>query len=366
MKIIHCADLHLDSRLDANLNGEKASRRREELFLAFSNLVTKEAPENDVKIIIIAGDLFDTAKSAARSIKKRVLFLIQQHPEIAFLYLRGNHDNEDFFDSENCPENLRLFSSGCWTSCDFGPVCISGRELPDVVPESIYSSLVLDSSKINIVTMHGEVVKGSGKKDAPFINLAKLKDRNIDYLALGHIHSFSSEKLDSRGVWCYSGCLEGRGFDETGPKGYVLIDVDEEKHKVSSKFVETSIRKLYAPEINISSLEEFSEILKKIADDLDCISKDSLVKVVLKGEVSESAEILTEHFERQLAPDFFYLRIEDETEVRIDYEKYRNDISLKGEFVRTVESKDIPDGLKSEIIIAGLRALAGKELKDAD
>ena len=47
-----------------------------------------------------------------------------------------------------------------------------------------------------------------------------------DYLALGHIHYNVVEPLDSRGVYAYSGCLEGRGFDETGEKGFVLIEVE--------------------------------------------------------------------------------------------------------------------------------------------
>ena len=193
MKIIHCADLHLD--------------------------------------LIIAGDLFDTAKSFQRTVKKQVLHLILSHPEITFLYLKGNHDSESFFEEqEKLPENLKFFSSDRWISYDFGKLCITGRELPSSVPESVYNELVLDSSRINIVVLHGEIVKSTGKADAPFINLSKLKNKFIDYIALGHIHSYSCERLDKRGVYCYSGCLEGRGFDETGSKGYVLIDVNEENN----------------------------------------------------------------------------------------------------------------------------------------
>ncbi|MCR5494093.1 MAG: DNA repair exonuclease [Treponema sp.] len=362
MRIIHCADLHLDSKLESNLSRDNARKRKEELVKSFLKLVEIEAPKYKVEIILIAGDLFDTAKSAERTIKKRILFIIQQNPQITFLYLRGNHDKENFFSTEdNCPENLKFFTSDKWTSYDFGPLCISGREVFETVSESLYTSLVLDASKINIVTLHGEVVKSTGKNDAPLFNLSKLKGKNIDYLALGHIHSYSREKLDSRGVYCYSGCLEGRGFDETGPKGYVLLDVDEESHKISSRFIETSIRKLYAPEINISSYESYSEILSKISSDLDQISSDSMVKVILKGDVSETADIEIDSFTRQLESKFFFLKIYDKTEIKIDYEKYRNDISLKGEFVRTVESKDLPEDEKSKIIIAGLKALSGKD-----
>lgn len=363
MKIIHCADLHLDSKMESNLSKEKAEQRKNELVKSFSDLITRYAVQNEVKLVIIAGDLFDTAKSAKRNIKKNIFYIIKQNPEITFLYLRGNHDNENIFaDFDEIPENLKFFRNDRWTSYEFGGICITGRELESTISENIYSELVLDSGKINIVTLHGQIVKSTEKNDAPLINLAKLKNRNIDYLALGHIHSYSQGKLDGRGVYCYSGCLEGRGFDETGAKGFVLLDVDEESRTVSSKFIETSIRKLYAPEINLTGLETYSEILEKISKDIDQISHDSLVKVVLKGEVSENADILTDSFERQLENSFFFIKIYDETDVKIDYEKYRNDISLKGEFVRTVESKNIPENQKSKIIIAGLKALSGKEI----
>lgn len=59
------------------------------------------------------------------------------------------------------------------------------------------------------------------KKESHF---GDLRGRGIDYLALGHVHSFRQEKLDEQGIWCYSGCLEGRGFDECGTKGYVMLE----------------------------------------------------------------------------------------------------------------------------------------------
>ena len=69
--------------------------------------------------------------------------------------------------------------------------------------------------------MHGQI-SASSKPDA--VNLELLKNKNIDYLALGHYHSFTWDRLDKRGVYCYSGCLEGRGYDEIGEKGFVLLD----------------------------------------------------------------------------------------------------------------------------------------------
>ena len=59
MRIIHCADLHLDSRLQTHLNREKAKMRRDELLRNFERLA-EYASGNGVEVILISGDLFDT------------------------------------------------------------------------------------------------------------------------------------------------------------------------------------------------------------------------------------------------------------------------------------------------------------------
>ena len=55
LKIIHCADLHLDSKMETNLDKEKAKERKNEILITFEKMV-QYAKENDVKVIIIAGD----------------------------------------------------------------------------------------------------------------------------------------------------------------------------------------------------------------------------------------------------------------------------------------------------------------------
>lgn len=97
------------------------------------------------------------------------------------------------------------------------------------IPVSSYGELNPDPTRVNIVVLHGQVAEYKPKNDAPEISLPKLTNKNIDYIALGHIHDFKIEKLDSRCSWCYSGCLEGRGFDECGKKGFVLLDIKNNK-----------------------------------------------------------------------------------------------------------------------------------------
>ena len=82
MKLIHCADLHLDSRLQTHLDQDLAKRRRDELLRNFARL-SEYADRNGVEAILIAGDLFDrdTVSALARN---TVLSVIEEHPQIRY------------------------------------------------------------------------------------------------------------------------------------------------------------------------------------------------------------------------------------------------------------------------------------------
>ena len=360
MKIIHCSDLHLDSKMETNLDKEKARERKNEILITFERMVNY-AKENEVKVIIIAGDLFDK-KTITIKAKNTVKNAIISNPEIDFVYLKGNHDEAGFLDEdEELPQNLKTFNSYNWTTYDYDDLTISGIEFGNVENYEIYNSLILDKNKKNIVVMHGQESETDVKDKAEIINLKALKNKNIDYLALGHIHTYKKGKLDNRGVYCYSGCLEGRGFDECGEKGFVLLELKNDK--IKTKFIPFSSRTLYEVNVDLTGITENNEIENKIKDELKDIPQTSLVKLVLGGEVEIGEQRDIEYLTKKFESDFYYLKIEDKPHFKIDYMKYQNDISLKGEFIRTViDQKDLTEEEKSKIISTGIKALSGEDI----
>lgn len=360
MKIIHCSDLHLDSKMETNLNREKARERKNEILITFEKMV-EYAKQNEVKVIIIAGDLFDKKTVSAKA-KKIVKNAILSNSDIDFIYLKGNHDEAGFIDEdEELPHNLKTFNSNSWSSYEYDNIIISGIEFGKMDNYEIYNSLLLEKNKINIVVMHGQEAETELKDKAEIINLKALKSKNIDYLALGHIHSFKQEKLDKRGIYCYSGCLEGRGFDECGEKGFVLLNIEE--NKIKSEFIPFAFRSLYEIHVDITGVTENSEIESKIKEKIKDVSDLSLVKLVLEGDAELGEERDLDYLTKKFEQYFYYLKIEDKTKIKIDYMKYQNDISLKGEFIRTVlDQKDLTEEEKNKVITTGLKALAGEDV----
>lgn len=354
MKIIHCSDIHLDSKMETNLDKEKAKQRKNEILLSFENMIDF-ANENEVKIIIIAGDLFDKNKVSVKA-RNLVRDVITSNPQIDFIYLKGNHDEENFINGE-IPQNLKLFNGDNWTSYRYENIVISGIEFGKKDNYEIYKSLMLNQNDFNIVVLHGQEANYTDKKDkAEIINLKELKNKNIDYLALGHIHKYKEEKLDNRGIYCYSGCLEGRGFDECGDKGFVLLDIED--NKIHTKFIKSSIRNLEEIEVDISDTMTTTEVGAKIDEKIKDMSRDNLVKIILIGKVDINSEKDIDYLLKKYNDEFYFLKIYDKTTLKINYLDYEKNASLKGEFIRMILKEDLPEEEKKEIIMTGIKALS--------
>ena len=369
MKIIHCADVHLDSKMSANLSKEKAKNRKAELLTTFQDMV-KYGVKNGVEAILIAGDLFDT-KNVSASAKNLVRDMICNHPQIKFYYLQGNHDEGSFLSTlQEVPENLYTFDS-TWVSHavdNEGKIVITGVELDSENSGSIYNALSLDARKINIVTLHGQEAEYKAKDKAEVINLNGLKNKGIDYLALGHVHARKEEKLDARGTYCYPGCLEGRGFDECGEHGFMLLDIDAEAGTIEKTFVPIACRNLYTILVDITGCTTSTDILAKMQQCVrECgYSERSLIKFELTGYVDVESEKETDYLLKQFENDFYYVKIKDSSEYKVDYSAFELDMSLKGEFIRTVKAQsDLTEEEKATIIHYGMQALAGEEIIEA-
>jgi len=366
MKIIHCADVHLGSRMRANLDEGKAKIRRNEVLSTFLKMIDY-ASENKVRAILIAGDLFDTARIPA-NVRKSVETAIRSHSTIDFYLLRGNHDASGFLDAlENVPENLHLFGE-TWTRCVLNPegrgnVVLYGAELTEQNSAELYSALVPDYTDFNIVMLHGQQNEYVSKNRAENISLGQLRNKGIDYLALGHVHEYHSEALDRRGTWAYSGCLEGRGYDECGVHGFVLLDIDEETRTFTSRLVPFASRTIHLTETDVTGCENSAEMGDRIRDELldGRFANRDMVKVVLTGRIPISCEKNMDFLEQSLSELFFDLKLEDKTGYEIDYDAFALDRSLKGEFVRLIRDADeLDDETRMRVIRTGIRMLGGE------
>lgn len=350
MKIIHTADIHLGAKMDSVFPKEISNRRKEELRNTFKRMV-EYAQNNGVGVMMLCGDVFDTDAPFQKD-KEFFYSVVRNNPEIDFLYLKGNHDVAESRSGEDIP-NLKTFSSE-WTCYTYGNVAISGIEISSENSTSLYSALSLNKDGVNIVMLHGQVGDTSGKDK---INLKKLRDKNIDYLALGHVHKPQlNVKLDDRAAYSYSGCLEGRGFDEVGTHGFVLLDAGE---KITQTFIPFAEREIVEADVDITGVEEAYKAFRKVRDSVS-FDRKNIYRINLVGEIEFDVDALDKDVAKYLSSDCFFVTVKDKTGKKLDVSFYEKDTSLKGEFVRCVyNNPDYSEEDKKRIIAYGLKALKG-------
>jgi len=356
LRLIHCADLHLGSKMTSNLPKEIADERQAELRASFARMVDY-AVSMRVKGILIAGDAFDSDRPLKHD-KAYFYGVVRDHPQIDFFYLRGNHDQERSYEEEF--PNLKTFSSE-WQRYSYGNVAISGAEFTRENAELLYAHLSLEKEKKNLVLLHGQPSDGVGRYE---INLKKLQGKYVDYLALGHLHSHAEGRIDERGRYAFSGCLEGRGFDELGEKGFLLLETDETSPYggFTSRFIANSSRTFREYTVDISDTSDTFSACAKVKRLVQANGKD-LCRVRLTGGIGYDGSTLERDLEKYLSPSFYYLSVKNDTVWTPDWKAYASEVSLKGEFVRGVlRDPTLSEEEKSQIISLGLKALAGEEV----
>lgn len=351
MKLLHIADLHLGAPMSSRLDAERTRVRRRELLRSLYDALDFGV-KNGVGAVLIAGDLFD-CESVSERVLTHACEVIRSYAPLPIFYVTGNHERSVLLTYKDKPKNLYTFTSAV-TGYELGDVCILGTN--ESAPDMLRSVRVHEGKK-NIFLFHGEL---RHKSDfGGVIGLCDLAHHGIDYLALGHYHTFGVKKIDGGGVAVYAGVPEGRGFDEVGKKGVVLFDTaDFQPH-----FYPIAKRTYHELHVDISQCETTEQIFRAIDEtSLNCKHED-LVRLVLTGERDLTLRIDRELVRLRLEERFWYFELVDQTKARDTANVLCYDRSVRGEFIRLVLADEaLGDAEKREIIDCGLLALSGEEM----
>lgn len=343
MKIIHFADLHIGSKFD-----RLPSTLKEELDTKLRNAfryIIDYAKDNNINTILMCGDIFD--KNAVLIKDKKYFYdLISLNSQIDFYYIKGNHDCSSKY-NENYP-NLHTFNGVETYSKD--DVRIIGYELQDD-NSSLYNYPSFTKDKFNIMMLHGDIFNSN---DRNYINLKKLDDMNISYFALGHIHK-RSEGQSSLSKYVYPGSVLGRGFDEVGKKGFVVLDTTLK----TTSFIEVPSYEFEIIELNVNNQNE-AELKSKISY---CLGETNLNKITeIKFSGKSDFEIDVDEFKTTFNDKRKYLEIKNNAKLKLTYETNAEENSLRNMFINKVlENKDLDEETRELVINYGLSKLMKEE-----
>lgn len=357
IKIIHAADLHLDSAF-AGLVGDKAIERRAHQRSLIRDII-ELGNQEQVDIILLAGDLFDgrnayyeTANALAEACSKsRARIFISP----------GNHDpycKNSPYRSVHFSENVHIFKREQIERIEIPSLnCIiygAGFETAEC-RAPLLQDFHADTDKCGIMVIHGEITSSASVYNP--ISKQMIANSGLTYLALGHVHTFDGIHRIGDTHYAYAGVPEGRGFDELGDKGILIGDIFKEK-------VDLHFHKLspynYTERIIKAENNKIPDILKMIPSGTD----HEVCRLILEG-VCDKPDV--DVMQERLAPLFYHLAIVDRTTpARSIWEDIEQD-GIKGMFLRKLRHKldmEEDEGTQAIILRAveyGVAALENRE-----
>ena len=346
IKILHMADVHL-GRPVTELSKNLRDIRSQEVRSTFSKAISK-AKDEKADVVLIAGDLFDSSETD----KSTVAFIkgeLARIPDIPVLVSPGNHDhlgNAYKMLDDGTLENLTIFGRDggkkIFPEKNFAVYGIGFDKETQQTP-LLKDVRAEDDSFVNIAVIHGELAPNSDYNPITDDDISKT---NMDYIALGHVHTYSGIKKSGKTHYAYCGALEGGGFDECGEKGILFGTVSKEK--CSLELCSISKRQYHTIDVDVTQCDTLQEIIDLVKSKTE--NKEDLYKIVLSGKRPET--IPQGVIENEIGA--FFSKVRDNTRGEYNLVEISTEYSLKGIFAKNVVDRmnDVTDEEKEKLLKA--------------
>ena len=277
----------------------------------------------------------------------------------------GNHD---YYDPAGAygrilwPENVHVFTEDALTKFDFPQydctvygAAFTGPSVPD---GSVLDGFTApDDGRVHLLVLHGDL----GGKNGPYRPLSEeqLAATGADYAALGHQHAFSGLHRAGDTYYAYPGCIEGRGFDETGEKGVLCGTVSP--GRAALQFVPFGRRRYEILTVDVTDSEPLAAVSAALPRD----TEQDIYRILLAGETEEPIRL--ERLRQELADRFYALELRDQTRMKQDIWARCGDDSLRGLFLQKMrqayDTADDENRRKIEQAVRfGLAAMDNREM----
>jgi exonuclease SbcD len=325
LRLLHMADVHLGAR-HRDL-GEAAARQRERQLAAFRRGIDV-ALERKVDVTLICGDLFDSNAQPLRTVQlaanelKRLTAVGGR-----VVLIPGTHD---VYDASSL---YRVFDLA--QMCGLAPgsplLTVLVPEGPDVVfpefdvvvharvfptkraprsPLAGFDATADTRAAWHVGMIHGAIhIPGKVEQDEVMVTPAEIAASGLDYLALGHWHSFQQGRA-GRTTWAYAGAPEPVAVDQDGAGQVLAVTLDEHDgdRSVTVEPVTVGRTRFRGIEVDAAAFASQGDLvasLKGLAD------PDVVLDVRICGVSGDSLEVSPADVVEQLAPAFLAVRVRD-------------------------------------------------------
>ena len=337
IKILHSADWHLDSPL--------LFRTSEQTFLlrnALQHTPSKIAEICQTELcdmVLLPGDLLD--RSCTTDTLDNLRNALEEMAVPVFI-TPGNHDYigaNSPWTTAHWPGNVHIFIHPAIESvslpeldCRVYGAGFHGMDCPSLLD----NFKIQQTERYAVGVFHGDPTQ----VNSPYcpITAQQVALSGLDYLALGHIHkqgSFRSGKT----LCAWPGCPMGRGYDEQGEKGVLIVTIGED---TATRFVPLDTPRFY--DLEIPATQSLSSVLPPVG------SKD-FYRITFTGP-SEPLDL--DSINAQFTTQFPNLELRDKTSVPVDPWSSVGEDSLEGLFFQRLRDalKDCDEDRRRQISLA--------------
>ena len=291
VKLLHTADLHLDSPLkslalkDASLRERVATASRE----ALEGLVAIAIDEG-VEALLIAGDLFDGDQRSA----KTAAFMARIYDRlgeagIRVFAIRGNHDaTTPATNAIAPPPHVHVFDGhGGKVQLGAHDIWIHGVSFrKPKAPESLLPRFAAPvAGAVNVGLLHTSLGGAVGHDTYAPCRLSDLAAHGFDYWGLGHIHK---RTVHSRSPWIVMpGTPQGRDIGEDGTKSATLITITDGRIAIEER--PSAAVEFRRSECDVTGLETAEAVQTRLASHLAAEAQaitapSAILRLRLSGE----------------------------------------------------------------------------------
>ncbi len=335
MRILHLADLHIGKKVHSySMLEEQRHILCEETMYVIR--------DNNIEVVLIAGDIYDTPMPSGQAVELFDEFLtLLNELNIKVYIIPGNHDSAErmSFASDILKNNSIYISKplnydvdnarleSCELCDEYGKVNIYLMPyLRSGNVKEIIDNTDIDKNERNILVAH-QFVSCIGYEnelsDSEVISIGGVDNIDVgifdefDYVALGHLHA---PQHIGRETVRYAGSILKYSFSETDQKkSFTLIDFREKKN--------ISIEKI--PVVPINDMRKIKGPIDKLLS--EDIYKDGNVNDYIQATITDEDEV----FDAMRRLKEVYVNL-----LKLDFDNSRTRAHNKVENIDNVEKKD--------------------------
>ena len=343
MKILHAADLHLNTPFSGRTDAQLALLKK--ALLQVPGKIAELCKAHGCDLLLLSGDLFDGQPdgNSVQALKNAL-----KEVGVPTFISPGNHDfcgPGSPYMTAAWPENVHIFTKPVMESVALPALdCrIYGAGYQSMDCGALLENFRAEGEETyHIGVLHGDPIQ----KNAPYcpITQAQVATSGLTYLALGHVHKAGS--FTAGETLCgWPGCPMGRGYDETEEKGVYLVTLED---TASLEFISLDTPCFYDLEAEVLSTPQ-----EAVASLLPPVQTQDFYRITLTGEW-EPFDISSLSF-----PQCPNLELRDRTTPPADLWSCIGEDTLEGNYFRLLH-----DALDESEEIATLAAKISRKILD--